>query len=211
MTAEKPMHVQPIELLGVTEGMANEQPVIVVSIRPDPANWRPHNIVLSKRQATRLLTDLGNLLRVPVVLLLGCVLAGGCSARIENSTGTTATGTSTTEDHRTRVELDFQPRTARPQPPLEPQSSPEPPRPASSEAKPLTISGNTVIFNIRGGDTHYHSDTHVHIDEQPQVRERIVIRREVTEPPRQVDPRCEQLRAEHERRVAEWRSFPLGK
>jgi hypothetical protein len=153
----------------------------------------------------RLLTDLGNLLRVPVVLLLGCAPAGGCSARIENSTGTTATETSTTEDHRTRVELDFQPRTARPQPPLEPPTS------ASSEAKLLTISGNTVIFNIRGGDTHYHSDTHVHIDEQPQVQERIVIRREVTEPPRQVDPRCQQLRLEHERRVAEWRSFPLGK
>jgi hypothetical protein len=208
MTAEKPMHVQPIELLGVTEGMANEQPVIVISIRPDPPNWRPHSFALNKRQATRLLHDLGSLLRVPVVLLLGCVLAGGCSARIESSTGTTATGTSTTEDHRTRVELDFQPRTARPQPPLEP---PPPPRSASSEAKSLTISGNTVIFNIRGGDTHYHSDTHVHIDEQPQVRERIVIRREVSEPPRQVDPRCQQLRLEHELRVAEWKAFPLGK
>jgi hypothetical protein len=207
MTAEKPTHVQPIELLGVTEGVADEQPVIVISIRPDPPNWRPHSFALSKRQATRLLTDLGSLLHVPVVLLLGCVVAGGCSARIENSTGTTTTGTSTTEDHRTRVELDFQPRTARPQPPLEP---PPPPRSASSEAKSLTISGNTVIFNIRGGDTHYHSDTHVHIDEQPQVRERIVIRREVSEPPRQVDPRCQQLRLEHERRVAEWKAFPLG-
>ena len=75
----------------------------------------------------------------------------------------------------------------------------------------MTVSGNSVIFNIRGGDTHYHLDTHVHIDEQPQVQERLEIRREVTVPPRPVDPRCQQLRLEHERRVAEWWSFPLGK
>ncbi len=45
-----------------------------------------------------------------------------------------------------------------------------------------------VRLRLRGR----HNETHVHV-EQPS--ERVVIRREVhTEPPRQVDPGCEQLR-----------------
>ena len=84
MSDDKPVFVQRVELLGVAEAVANEQPVIVITIRPDPSTFRPHNIALTKDQAWRLATDLGSIL-LPFVLLV-CVLlatATGCGARVE--------------------------------------------------------------------------------------------------------------------------------
>ena len=83
MSDDKPVFVQLVELLGVAEAVANEQPVIVITIRPDPPNFRPHNIALTKEQAWRLATDLGSLL-LPFVLLVCVLLATtGCGARVE--------------------------------------------------------------------------------------------------------------------------------
>ena len=70
-----------------------------------------------------------------------------------------------------------------------------------------TISGNTIILSIRGGDTYYHSETHVQVHQlpPPRIEERIVIR---NEPHRQIDEQCERLAREHEERVKRWREFP---
>ena len=75
----------------------------------------------------------------------------------------------------------------------------------------MNISGNTIILNIRGGDTYHHSESHVHLDAPPvpKVEERIVIQREIrAEPPRRVSEQCERLAREHEQRVRRWREFP---
>jgi hypothetical protein len=82
-----------------------------------------------------------------------------------------------------------------------------------SEANPVTITGNTLIFNYRAGDVTYHSDVHVHVHEssRPPVEDKVVVHRYAqTEPPRPVDERCEQGRKEHEERVRRWKAFPEG-
>ena len=112
MSDDKPVFVQLVELLGVAEAVANDQPVIVITIRPDPPHFWPHNIALTKDQAWRLATDLGSIL-LPFVLLVSVLLATttGCGARVdlesanwESSSGQAA---------KTAVEVDL----LRPQPP----------------------------------------------------------------------------------------------
>jgi len=209
MSDENPVFVQLVELLGVAEAVANDEPVIVITIRPDPPKFRPHNIAFTKDQAWRLATDLGSIL-LPFVLLV-CVLltTTGCGARVEVESA--KWGSSSGERTRTQAEVDV----LRPQPP-EPVTiakSTEPPPPATSADKPLNISSNTIILNIRGGDTYYHSETHVHLHDPPvpKVEERIVIQREVrSDPPRRVSEQCERLAREHEERVRKWREFPAG-
>ena len=66
MSDDKPVFVQLVELLGVAEAVANDQPVIVITIRPDPPNFWSHNIAITKDQAWRLARDLENLL-IPFV------------------------------------------------------------------------------------------------------------------------------------------------
>jgi hypothetical protein len=83
MSDDKPVFVQLVELLGVAEAVANDQPVIVITIRPDPPNSWSHNIAISKDQAWRLARDLENLL-LPFVLLVSVLLATtGCGARVD--------------------------------------------------------------------------------------------------------------------------------
>lgn len=172
----------------------------------------PPNLALKKPQAVRLLRDLERLLRSPGMILLACLASAGCSARVgvERGSGTdaTATETSSTQISRTTVELDFQPRS--------PQSvsQPEPPPvtvTVAPEPQPVIVTGNTVIFSYREGDTH--NETHIHVHDAPQryFEETVMIRREVPpDPPRPVDRRCEQLRREHDERVRRWKAFPLG-
>ena len=126
---------------------------------------------------------------------------------VERGSGTDATATeiSSTQISRTTVELDFHPRS--------PQSVPQPKPPSvtvtvAPEPQPTTVTNNIVV--IKGGDTH--NETHIHVHDAPQrhVEETVVIRREVQLEPRPVDPRCEQLRKEHEERVRRWKAFPLG-
>lgn len=208
MSDDKPVFVQLVELLGVAEAVANDQPVIVITIRPDPPNFWPHNIALTKDQAWRLVTDLGSIL-LPFVLLVSITMTIGCGATVdlESANWDSSSG----QVARTAVEVDL----LRPQPP-EPVTiakSTEPPKPVAAEEMPVNISGNTIILNIRGGDAYYHSETHIHLDAPPvpKAEEPIVIRREVrVEPPRRVSEQCERLAREHEERVRKWREFPGG-
>ena len=75
------------------------------------------------------------------------------------------------------------------------------------EPQPTTVTNNIVV--IKGGDTH--NETHIHVHDAPQrhVEETVVIRREVQAEYRPIDPRCEQLRLEHDERVRRWKAFPL--
>jgi hypothetical protein len=211
MSDDKPVFVQLVELLGVAEAVVNDEPVIVITIRPDPPNFWPHNIALTKDQAWRLATDLGSIL-LPFVLLV-CVLlatATGCGARVdlESADWDSSSG----QAARTAVEVDL----LQPQPPeqiAEPKDTERPFTPVAAEAKPLNISGNMIILSIRGGDTYYRSETHVYLDAPPvpKVEEPIVIQREVrVEPPRRVNEQCERLAREHEQRVRRWKESPGG-
>ncbi|MHB8971289.1 MAG: hypothetical protein ACYC4N_12650 [Pirellulaceae bacterium] len=209
MSDDEPVFVQLVELLGVAEAVANEQPVIVITIRPDPSTFRPHNIALTKDQAWRLATDLGSIL-LPFVLLVSITMTIGCGAKVdlESANWDSSSG----ERSATSVEVDVL-RPQRPKAVAETKVIEPPPKP-TAEAKPLNISGNTIILSIRGGDTYCHSETHVHLDAQPpvpKVEERIVIQREFrAEPPRRVSEQCERLARQHEERVRKWRESPGG-
>jgi hypothetical protein len=201
--------IQLVELLGISQATAwppSTEEVVIITVRPQPDSFRPHNLALKKAQAVRLLRDLERLLRPTVVVLVAflALAAVGCSARVEvertNDTDATATEATTAEFQRTTVELDFQSRS--------PQSKPSPPPPptVTTEPKPTTVTNNIVV--IKGGDTH--NETHIRVHDAPQrYVEETVIRREVQAESRPVDPRCEQLRREHEERVRRWKAFPL--
>ena len=190
--------------------------MVIITVRPDPDNFRPHNIALKKAQAVRLLKDLESLLKIPVVVV-AClaVVAAGCSARVEvertNDTDATATEATTADFHRTTVEVDFQPRSQQPVSQREPTQPPPVPVTVAPEPQPVTITNNTVVLDYRGGDVTYHSDTHIHVHDAPKrhVEETVVIRREVQAEYRPIDARCEQLRREHDERVRRWKAFPL--
>ena len=88
MSAEKPLMSQLVELLGISQATGSPpgtDEVVIITVRPQPDNFRPHNIALKKAQAIRLLKDLESLLRPTVVVLVACsaLAAVGCSARVE--------------------------------------------------------------------------------------------------------------------------------
>jgi hypothetical protein len=206
---------QLVELLGISQAAAwpPSTDEVVSAVRPQPDNSRPHNIALRKAQAVRLLRDLESLLKVPVVVLAACLASAGCSARVEvertNDTDATATEATTADSHRTTVAVDFQPRS----PPPVPQPEPPPVTvTVTPEPRPTTVTNHIVVINHRAGDMTYNSEFHLHVSGPPRqpVEEAATIRREVQLEPRPIDPRCEQLRKEHEERVRTWKAFPLG-
>ncbi|MHB8954478.1 MAG: hypothetical protein ACYC4U_16020 [Pirellulaceae bacterium] len=206
MSDNKPVFVQLVELLGVAEAVANEQPVIVITIRPDPPKFWSHNIALTKDQAWRLATDLGSLL-LPFVLLVCVLLATtGCGAKVEVESA--KWDSSSVERARIQAEVDvLRPQRSEPVAEFEQKQSAI----EAEEKSMIGSSSTTIIVNYRGGDTH--NETHIHVQEAaPQrIEERVTVRREVQfEPCRQVDKRCQQLAREHEERVRKWREFPGG-
>ena len=77
MAEQRKLMVQMVDLLGVWPGEAkvgsssHEEPVVVVTIRPEPeTTFRPHNVGISWAQAERLWEDLGSILQRSAVLLL---------------------------------------------------------------------------------------------------------------------------------------------
>jgi hypothetical protein len=65
--AENDVMVHLVELLGVsaariTDGEADGERVVIVTIRPDLPAFRPHNLGILRHQGKRLLEDLQNLL-----------------------------------------------------------------------------------------------------------------------------------------------------
>ncbi len=61
---------QFVEVLSVARGRTDldapeKRPVIILTIRPEPNSWRPHNLGLSIDAAERLRDDLISLLETP--------------------------------------------------------------------------------------------------------------------------------------------------
>ncbi len=116
---------QFVEILSVARARTTldgieKQPAVVVTVRPEPNSWRPHNLGLTIAQAERLRDDLVSLLEAPATFLLLAVLAlaTGCSAKVEVSNEIipatqaevdsvpTASPAAALEKHRTAVEID---------------------------------------------------------------------------------------------------------
>jgi len=130
MSTDNPhVMVQPLEYLGLAEGVVssppNERPVVAITMWPDPPNWWWSAILL----------------------LCGLLAATiGCSGRVEVESSkwaapppaSSASNATTGEKARTAIQLDLlQTR------PSEPPPSPKP-----------TSSANTVILNVGSGDVH---------------------------------------------------------
>ncbi|MHB0959310.1 MAG: hypothetical protein ACYC0X_23435 [Pirellulaceae bacterium] len=208
------LQTKPVEYLAVSEGLLGHpttgEPVIILTIRPDPPSFLVVNLALPIDQAWRLARDIENLL-IPFALLLVILLTTGCRVRanVESAKWASSSG----ERMRTAVEADLL-RPQRPEQVGETKATEPQPQAAPADEKPVIGSGDTtIIVNFRGGDTHYETHTHVHVHEAavPRVDERATARREVqVEPRRSVDERCEQLAREHEQRVEMWKRFPFG-
>ena len=85
-----------------------------------------------------------------------------------------------------------------------------PPKPAAPPVNPSTISANTIILNIQGGDTYCRAETHIYVHQSPapKVKERMGIHGDA-EPSRQVAEECERMAREHRERVRRWRESPF--
>ncbi len=158
----------------------------------------PHEGVNAPERLPRVITTL--------LMVSLASAAAGCSARVQiergNKTDSKATETHTAEQERATVEFDVHPPQAtKPPPPSAPESKPQ----------PVIVTNNILIFNHQGDDVTYHSDVHVHVHEPPQrhIQEPVTIRRVVQVEPRTIDPRCEQLRRQHEETVRRWKAMSL--
>lgn len=111
--ANHEVQVHEIEYLAVSNATIGDEPVVIITIRPDLPSYRPHNLGLHRSQAERLFEDLRTLLSRSGVWLLLMALAGltGCSADVEVETQTTSPRPEaealTTERSRTAVSVDF--------------------------------------------------------------------------------------------------------
>jgi hypothetical protein len=80
----QPLMIQEVPYLAASRRHRSQdgQERIVLTIRPDPGSYRPHNVGLTVNEARRLLRDLRRLLAATSLLLL-LSLAPGCSGRVE--------------------------------------------------------------------------------------------------------------------------------
>jgi len=59
--------------------------VVIITARPAPDSFRPHNLALKKARAVRLLRDLESLLKVPVVVVVACLTLAAAGSRRRRS------------------------------------------------------------------------------------------------------------------------------
>ena len=149
---------QFIEVLSVARAWTDldaheERPAVILTIRPKPDSWQPHNLGLTIPQAERLRDDLDALLKTPATFILLAVLAlaTGCSAKVEvineRSTATqadpdsvpTAPPAAALEKHRTAVEID-----------IFGQQQPEPAAPAVPGEQRATTVADGESYDVRG-------------------------------------------------------------
>lgn len=158
----------------------------------------PHEWVNAPERLPRVITTL--------LMVYLSSAAAGCSARVQiergNKTDSTATETHAAEQDRATVEFEVHPPQAK---------GSSPPATPESKFQTVTVTNNILIYNHQGDDVMYHSDVHVHLHEPPQrhVQEPVTMRRVVQVEPRTIDPRCEQLRRQHEETVRRWKAMSL--
>ena len=57
MSAQEPLMTQLLDLLGISQAAAwppSTDEVVIITVRPQPDSFHPHNIALKKAQAVRL-------------------------------------------------------------------------------------------------------------------------------------------------------------
>lgn len=61
-------HARETELLGMTPGLMEDRPVIVITVRPDAKSFKPLNLAFSAQQFKRLVQDGQMLLKASTIL-----------------------------------------------------------------------------------------------------------------------------------------------
>ncbi len=201
-------HVHIVEYLTTSPANSPQGETVVITIRPDPDSFRPHNLALLKPAAERLLADLQkSLARISLFLLLPLIADGGCSGHVEVSTETRSPSETTegVEKFNTQVSLSLLTDGDEPSPLL---PYPEPTEPPETEEEAVKITGDGNVVVAIEGDIHFHEHRHehLHIETASEPKRRKAkpkwIKVEVYKP--KVDPECERLRREHEKRVERW-------
>jgi hypothetical protein len=113
--ADHQVQVHEVELLSVSKTKIDEEPVVIITIRPELPSFRPHNLSIPRSSGERLLADLKTLLSRATVCIILLVLAGaaGCSADVEVERETispraeAATDVLTSKRSRTAVAVDL--------------------------------------------------------------------------------------------------------
>ena len=115
--AEHEVQVHEVQFLAATNAKVGDEPVVIITIRPDlPSSYRPHKLGIPRSQAERLLADLKTILSRSTVWLVLLVLGfAGCSSSVEVERETTSSRPEaavdpevlTSERSRTAVAVDL--------------------------------------------------------------------------------------------------------
>ena len=209
--------VQMVEYLNASPASSAEGETIVITIRPEPESFRPHNIGLLRPQAERLLKDLQRALaRLGPLLLFSLIAAAGCSSSVHVSSSTHPHATGSVDTVETEVALEMLTDQEEPLDSSPPEVLPAPPL---GTDKAVEVNGNRNVVIAVDGDLHVHQ--HMHLAHR-QHEERSELVRKKHEPVEigaqrpKTTQRCERLLMEHEEVVARWRArmgmgpqFPL--
>ena len=60
--ADHQVRVHEVDYLATTNAKIDDAPVVVITIRPEPPAFRPHNLAIARSQAERLFEDLKTVL-----------------------------------------------------------------------------------------------------------------------------------------------------
>jgi len=190
MANGRQIQLQEIELLSVITANRNRdgESLVVLTIRPDLPNFRPHNIGLSMSQAERLFDDLGTIIQKAALrsaMLLLVVGLAGCSSRVEVS------AESTSPPVAEAVESESQPAVTQKR------------TKTMVAVESVEITGNANFVTVIEGDLHLHRHDHLHFHEASKEvgsteQVQIEIRR------RQAEEWCERYMREHQERLRQW-------
>ena len=153
--ADHDIQVHEVELLSVSNAEILEEPVVIITIRPDLPAFRPHNLSIARSQAERLLEDLKTLLSRSTVglLLMALVVFSGCSTDVEVESETSSRPDVTTERSRTAVSVDLM-------------------RDQDGRAVEVPLGGTMVV---EGCCIHFHEHLHIYLTEGDLDSERIAV------------------------------------
>lgn len=154
--------------LAATNAKIDDEPVVIITIRPDEGSFRPHNLAIARPQAERLLEDLKTILSRSGVWLVLLALVGlaGCSTSVDVERETTSSRPEaaaesevlTTERSRTAVSVDL----LQDRGPL-----------LREDGRPVDLPPDGVL--VVEGCVHWHEHLHVYLNEGGRSSERIAV------------------------------------